>query len=182
MKKPVSMLLVVAALCAMLVIPAAAAGPVEVSGMVFPGEATVIEYRPIGVGEDDHYCLVTVESPRAFLGSIQGETWEYYEILKRGSCESGQAAYPSVQRAWGTFTGSIGDGDDMRREGTCKTTFHGGWYWMDEDAGELAFQGRMMLHACTDGLEGVHANIDIEFIPDAGPPTYTGTAFFSEKP
>jgi hypothetical protein len=182
MKKLVSMLFVVAALCVMLVVPAGAAGPIEMGGILIPGTASGEAWRPIGEGEDDHYCLVTANNTRMFLGSIEGEAWEHYEILKRGSCESGQATYPSVQRAWGTFTGSIGDGNDIRREGTCKTTFQGGWYWMDEEGTLLVYGGRLTLHACTDGLEGAHANLEIEFIPGAGPPTYRGRAFFAGQP
>jgi hypothetical protein len=182
MKWLISMLLVVAILCVVLAVPAGAAGPVEVSGVVIPNVPTSEAWRPIGKGEDDHYCMVTVDSSRAFLGSVEGETSEHYEILKRGSCESGQATYPSVQRAWGTFTGSMWDGNDMRGEGTCKTSFHGGWYWMDEEGGQLAFAGRMMLHACTGELEGAHAQLHITFVPGAGPPTYTGRAFFGDEP
>jgi hypothetical protein len=182
MKRLVSVVFSVATLCVVLVIPATAGGPVEVSGTLIPGIPTSEAWRPIGKGEDDHYCLVTVDSSRAILGSIEGQTQEHYEILKRGSCESGQASYPSVQRAWGTFTGSIWDGKAMRGEGTCKTTFHGGWDWMDEEGTLLVYTGRLTLHACTDGLEGAHAQLEIVFIRGKGPPAYTGRAFFAGQP
>ena len=182
MKKLIGMLIVVGVLCVMLVIPAAAQGPVAVSGISPPGKPTFEAWRPIGKGEDDHYCLITVEGSRTFSGSIEGNMDQHVEILKRGTCESGPATFPSVQRGWGTFTGKIWDGKDMRGEGTCKTTFHGGWYWMDEDSSKLAFEGRLTLHACTGGLAGAHANLEIEFIPPAWPPTYSGRAFFSKAP
>jgi hypothetical protein len=180
MKRLMSMLFVVAALCAMLVIPAAAAGPVEVSGAVFPSEPPPAEYRPIGTGDDEHYCLITVDSTRALAGPIEGTMFEHYEILSRGTCGSGPGTNPTVQRAWGEFTGEIGDGEQMR-SGTCKTFWHGGWDW-NEEGTLLVYEGRLTLHECTGALKGAHANLEIEFIPGVKPPTYAGRAFFSGKP
>jgi hypothetical protein len=182
MKRLLSTLFVVAVLCVAAAVPAAAAKPIEVSGRVFPDEPPPADYRPIGKGEDEHFCLVTVDNTRALVGPIEGTMSEHYEILKQGPCETGPATYPSKQRAWGTFTGSIWDGKDGRIEGICKTTFHGGWYWNEESITGLAFEGRLTLHACTGGLAGAHANLEIEFIPGAKPPSYAGRAFLGGKP
>jgi len=179
MKKLVSMLFVVAALCVMLVVPAAAAKPVEVNGQSFDGDCNVIELRPVGKGEDDHYCQITVECSSTLGGDVSGDMFEHFEILKRGPCEPGPATFPSVQRAWGTFKGKIWDGEQMRGKGTCKTFWRGGWYWA-EDGETLLGGGKQTLHTCTGGLKGAHANLDFVWGPEYD--TYSGRAFFSSAP
>jgi hypothetical protein len=180
MKRLVSMLFVVAALCVALSMPAAAAKPIEVKGEVIAFAPPADKYRPIGKGEDDHYCLITLDNTRELRGDVAGTVSEHYEILKLGPCETGPATYPSKQRAWGTFIGSIWDGKDGHVEGTCKTTFHGGWYWNEESITGLAFEGRLTLHACTGGLAGAHANLELGPVGDEL--VYSGRAFFGGKP
>jgi hypothetical protein len=179
-KKLLSIVVVVVALCALLAIPAAAGTRVEMYGSIIPFEPPPAEYHPIGKGEDDHYCQISVDVERTFLGTVEGTVLEHYEILKLGPCETGPATYPSRQRAWGTFEGQIWDGEGMRA-GSCDTFWKGGWDWA-EDGVTLQYGGRLTLHACTGELKGAHAELDIEFIPGEGPPSYTGQAFYSAAP
>jgi hypothetical protein len=171
MKKLIGILMMVVALCVMLVVPASAAKPIEVHGTLIPGPCESTEYHPIGgKGEDDHYCQVSLGGcERGLAGDVEGVMIQHYEVLKQGPCETGPATYPSTQRAWGTFDGAIWDGQEMR-SGTCKATWHGGWYWA-EDGTSLHYGGRLSLHACTGGLKDAHAQLDVEFIPGAGPRT-----------
>jgi len=178
MKRLVSVLFVVAALCLMLVIPAAAAKPVEVNSIATWGECKSVTHRPVGKGDDEHYCLTTVDGcERGLVGEVDGTMILHYEIIKKGSCGSGPGTDPAVQRAWGTFTGEIWDGEEMR-SGSCKATWHGGWDWVEE--GTLSYGGQLNLHACTGGLAGAHANLEMPFV--AGVEIYTGRAFFGGGP
>jgi len=179
MKRLVGMLTIVAALCVVLAIPAGAAKPVDVSGQAVTTDCNVIEMRSIGKGEDDHYCQITVECSNTLYGDVIGDMFEHFEILKRGPCDTGPASSPSVQRAWGTFTGWVWDGEQMRGEGTCKTFWKGGWYWA-EDGETLLGGGKQTLHTCTGALEGAHANLD--FVWGSEFDTYSGRAFFSSAP
>jgi hypothetical protein len=180
MKKLVSMLLVVAALCVMLVIPAGAAGPVEVSGLAYDGAITEIEFRPIGKGEDDHFCQVTVDAWSTMVGDIDGELFEHIEVLSQSPCSSGPATSPSMQRLWGKFTGAIWDGERMR-SGTCKESGTAGWHWAD-DGTSLKYDGSFTLHTCSGGLAGAHAQFDYDWDDDAEVAIITGRAFFSGRP
>jgi hypothetical protein len=173
MKRLVVTLLAVAALCVVLTVPAAAGQKVAVSGESITTDGVVIELRPVGQGDDDHYCQITVE----LWSELSGDMFEHYEILKRGPCRTGGATDPAVQRAWGTFTGQMWDGEQMR-EGTCRTFWRGGYYWAD-DGVTLLGGGKQTLHTCTGGLKGAHADLDFVFNPD-GLDTYAGTAFFSK--
>lgn len=175
MKRLVGMLTIVAALCMVLAIPAGAAKPVEVNGTVSWGDCGAPELRPIGKGGDDHYCLVSVDCTHKLEGDVNGTMPLHYEVLKRGPCEPGPASFPSVQRAWATFKGEIRDGEQIH-VGTCKTFFHGGWYWVED--GVLGYAGRFSLHACAGGLAGAHAQLEV--LPDDI--HYAGTAFFSGEP
>jgi hypothetical protein len=180
-KKLVSIFFVVAALCAVLVVPAAAGNPIPVSGWSFDGDYyELIELRPVGKGEDEHYCQVTVEVSSILVGDIEGDLFEHFEILQRGPCGGGPGSAPSVQRAWGTFTGEMWDGEQMR-SGTCKTFWNGGWTWA-EDGVSLYFEGRQTLHKCAGGLKGAHAQFDLTWVPGAGPPSYAGRAFYNSAP
>jgi hypothetical protein len=180
MKRLVSTLFVVATLCTMLAIPAAAAGPVEVSGMAFDGPITEIEFRPIGKGEDDHYCLVTVDAWSTMVGDIDGELFEHIEVLSQSPCGSGPGTSPSMQRLWGEFTGAIWDGERMR-SGTCKEFGTAGWHWAD-DGTSLHYDGSFTMHACSGDLAGAHAQFDYDWDDDAEVAIITGRAFFSGKP
>jgi hypothetical protein len=182
MKKLVSTLVIVAALCAVLAVPTAAGKPVEVSGWFGDGDPDyfqMIEQRPIGKGENDHYCLITLQSANKLYGQIEGDLYEHAEILVRGPCWGGPASAPSEQKAWGTFEGQVWDGEKMR-EGTCKTFWRGGWYYA-EDGETLIFGGKEVLHTCTGELKGAHVEFDEEWMPP-GEDTYTGRAFFSSAP
>ena len=181
MKRFIGILLMVTALCVVLAVPASASKPIEVNGLLIPGDCEPPEYRPIGQGDDDHYCQTTIDGcERGLVGDVEGTMVLNYEVLKRGPCDTGPATYPSTQRAWGTFDGAIWDGQEMR-SGTCKATWHGGWDWA-EDGTSLIYEGRLSLHTCAGGLKGAHAQLDVELIPDAGLPSYTGRAFFSSAP
>ena len=177
MKRLIGMLLIVVALCTALAVPASAAKPVEVSGMAIWDWCEVVEQRPIGKGEDDHYCLNTVDCQVRLVGDVAGTMILHYEILKKGTCGSGPAAAPSVQRAWGPFTGDMWDGEQMR-SGTCKSTWHGGWDW---EEGVLVYRGRLTLHAYTGGLAGAHANLELGPVGEIED-VYSGRAFFGGKP
>jgi hypothetical protein len=179
MKRRIGVLWVVAALCVVLVVPAAAAGPVELSGEMVGTGGVLIGFRPVGQGEDDHYCQVAVDVTSELSGDISGELLAHCEVLQKGPCASGPATTPSVQRCWGTFTGEVWDGEQMR-SGTCKTFYRGGYYWA-EDGETLLGGGHMILNACTGGLKGAHVKFDLVWVPD-GADTYTGRAFFSNRP